>query len=127
MRKRNLSIGVATRRRVLLNNLRKLPGRKAPGEPNQRRPESAMNERDLSVNESADENLIRLGNRFEDLEDVMTPRVCPPAPGDRFTDDGFGESGYRTFGRNENDTVLPDKGQRIFSGHALVHHFAPGY
>ena len=124
MRKRNLSIGVATRRRVLLNNLRTLPGRKAPGEPNQRRPESAMNERDLSVNESADENLIRLGNRFEDLEDVMTPWVCPPTPGDRFTNDGFSEPGCRTFGRNENDTVLPDKGQRIFSGRALVHHFA---
>ena len=127
MWKRNFSIDVATRRCVLLNDLRKLPGRKAPGEPNQRRPKSAMNERDLSINESADENLIRLGNRFEDLEDVMTPWVCPPAPGDRFTDDGFGEPGYRTFGRNENDTVLPDKGQRIFSGHALVHHFAPGY
>jgi hypothetical protein len=49
---------MATRWRVLVSNLCKLPGRETFFEPNEERPEPPMNQRDLSANEAAHQNLV---------------------------------------------------------------------
>ena len=92
LRERNLATYVATRWRVLLSNLSKLLGREALGEPNQRRPEPAMNQGDLAIDEPADKDLLGFGDGCKDCVDVMTLRVRPPAAVDGFADDGLGEA-----------------------------------
>ena len=77
---------------MLFTDLGQLLRREAVGEPDQRRPESAMNQGDLAIDEPADEDMLGFGDSFEDCEDLVTLRVCPPATLDGFTDDGLGET-----------------------------------
>jgi hypothetical protein len=49
---------VATRCRVLLSDLSKLPGCKPVSQAAQRRPEAAMNEGDLAIDEATDKDLL---------------------------------------------------------------------
>ena len=82
---------------MLLFNLGELLRREAVGKPNQRRPQTAMDQGDLAIDKSADKNLLRASNGLKNCVDVVTLRVCPPATLDRFPDDGLGETGRRSF------------------------------
>src|SRR6266478_8559890 len=91
IRERHLVTHVATGCRVLLSDLGQLLGREAAGEPNQRWPEPAMNQRDFAIDEPANKDLLGFENCFKDGVDVMILRVRPPTALDWFADDGLGE------------------------------------
>jgi len=121
LRERNLATNVAARWHVLVPDLGQLLGHEAVGESNQRRPEPAMNQRDLAVEEPTHEDLLGFGDGFQDGVDVVAPRVRPPTAFDGFADDGLGETRRGSLRRSQHDTMLPDKGQGFLSICADVH------
>ena len=68
---------------MLLSNLRYLIGWKSLGQSHQGGPQAAMHECDLTVDQAADENILRLGHDLQDREDLTTLRMAPPAAFDR--------------------------------------------
>ena len=89
--KRNLLGDVAPGGRVYFMDLGKaLPG-KALRRANERRPQAPMNEGDLAIDESADEDVVAPANALRELEDFVAPRMRPPTPLNRFARDGDGK------------------------------------
>jgi hypothetical protein len=64
----------------------------------QRRPDSLVNERDLSPNEAADENVLGVANRAGDLEDEVALRMRPPTTANGRARDRFGQRRHRALG-----------------------------
>ena len=118
MRKRHDPTGVTTGWRVFLPNLCKLLGREAFGEPNEGWPKPPMDQRDFSADQPAYQDLVRIGHRAEDRKDVVAFGMGPPAPRDGFADDSFGKARSGPFGRSEDDAMVSDKSQRLFSSGA---------
>src|SRR2546425_5817755 len=113
--------GMATRWCVLLSNLRKLLRREAFGKANKVRPKAPMNQRDLSADEPAHENLVRVGHGSKDRVDVMALWMRPPAALDVFPDNRFRKARRRPLGRREDDAVLSDESQRLLGSRASRH------
>jgi hypothetical protein len=112
---------VATGSGVFLLNLCQLLGRETRREPNERWPEPTMNQRDLAIDETANEHLLGIGDGLKDCEDVMALRVRPPTALDWLADDGLCEARDRSFGRHQDNAVFPDEGQCLLSSGALAH------
>ena len=121
MRERHDATGVAARWCVLLKDLSELFGCEALREPNERRPKPSVNQRDLAIDEPTYENLVGVDDSPKDRIDVVTLWMCPPAPLDGFANDSFCKARHSSFGRNEDDAMLPDESQRLLSGVALGH------
>ena len=98
LRERYIVSYVTTGRGVFLSNLHQLLGRETGGEPNKQRPELAMNQRDLAIDEAANEHLLGIGDGFEDCEDVVALSVRPPTALDCLADDALCEARDRSFG-----------------------------
>jgi hypothetical protein len=92
LRERYLVSYVTTGCGVFLSNLYQLPGRETRREPNKRWPEAAMNQRDLAIDEAANEHLLGICDGLKDCEDVMALRVRPPTAFDLLADDGLCEA-----------------------------------
>ncbi len=58
---------------------------------NKRWPQATMNERDLTIDEAAHEDILAAANRLRDLEDLVAPRMRPPASANGSTCDGYRE------------------------------------
>ncbi len=90
VRKRNFPGDVAPGVSVDLVDLSKL----LPGEmlrrANKRWPQAPVNERDLTIDEAADEDILAATNRLRELEDLLAPRMRPPASAN-----GSARNGYR--------------------------------
>jgi hypothetical protein len=75
---------------VLFMYLRSLSGRKSFRYSNQCRPKPAMDESDLSINETANEHIFGIGYGLKDSENLVALRMRPPAPLNRPVDDCLG-------------------------------------
>lgn len=73
---------------------------------NERWPEAAVDEGDLAVDETADEDILSLANCPCELEDLVAPRMRPPTPANGSARDGDGERRDWTGRRFEDDAVL---------------------
>jgi len=98
---------------VLLSNLRELLGREAFRQPDQYRPQPSMNQRDLAIDEPANENVLGFADRGENGEDPATLPMRPPAALDRFTHDRFCEPGSISLRRSQHDAVFPHECKRL--------------
>ena len=76
-------------RRVSFHNLAKVLARKPIDDTNQGRPQSAMHQRDLPIDEPAYENGLELPNSAGDREHLMTLSMTPPASTSGFAHNGF--------------------------------------
>jgi len=90
LRKWNLPSNVSTGGRVLFMYLRNLSGGKSLRCSNQCRPKPAVNESDFSIYETANKHIFGIGYCFKDGENLMAPRMSPPASLNRLVDDGLG-------------------------------------
>jgi len=73
-----------------LSDLREVFARQAPGQTDERRPDTPMHERDLAADEPAHQNFLRLASGARERKDLVTLRMGPPTSSDRFASDGFG-------------------------------------
>ncbi|MEN8182718.1 MAG: hypothetical protein ABFS46_09300 [Myxococcota bacterium] len=46
---------------------------------NKRWPQATVNECDLAIDEAANEDILAAANRLREFEDLVTPRMRPPA------------------------------------------------
>ncbi len=79
LRKRNFPGDVAPGVSVDLVDLGKLLLGETLRRANKRWPQATMNERDLTIDEAAHEDILAGANRLRDLEDLVAPRMRPPA------------------------------------------------
>jgi len=112
---------MATRCRVLLTDLGQLLRRKPVGKANQRRPQPAMNQSHLAIDQATDKDQLGSSNGSQNCVDVMTLRVRPPTTLDCSTHDGLGQARSSSLGRNEDDTMFAHEGQCLFSGRTPAH------
>ena len=119
LRKRHDATDVATRRCVLISDLSKLLGREAFGEPNKGRPKAPMNQRDLSADEPAHENLVRVGHGSKDRVDVMALWMRPPAALDVFPDNRFRKARRRPLGRSEDASKYAEIADSVRDANAV--------
>jgi hypothetical protein len=91
LRKRNFPGDVAPGVSVDLVDLSKPLLGKMLRRANKRWPQATMNERDLTIDEAAHEDVLSAANRLRDLEDLVAPRMRPPASANGLTYDGYRE------------------------------------
>jgi hypothetical protein len=92
-------------------DLRQPWARKAMFESHQCRPEPAVHQRYLALDEPAPQQIARSLYLAQYGENLMARRVRPPAAADRPTCDGFHQARRRTLARHEHRTVRLDKRQ----------------
>lgn len=78
--------------RVFVPNLGQLLLLKTGRQLDQRRPQPAVDVRDLAVHELADQDLLALTERLCHTKDFVALRVAPPATSDRAACNGFSEA-----------------------------------
>jgi hypothetical protein len=81
---------MSTGSRVLFTHLRNLSGWKSRRHAYQRWPESPVNESDLSIYQSTNEDIFGIGYCLQDSEDLVAFRMSPPTPLDRLVYDCLG-------------------------------------
>jgi hypothetical protein len=97
---------------VLLTDLREPWAREAMFESHQWRPEPAVHQSYLALDEPAHQQIARSLQLAQYGENLMARRVRPPAAADRPAYDHFHQARRRTFARHEHGTVRLDKSQR---------------
>ena len=105
-----------SRRRVLLVQSGQLLGREAIREPRQCGPQTAMHECDLAVDQPQANDIGRIVECPQDVEDRVPLRMPPPASLDRLTGDQFGNIGDRSPRRLQQHAVLDQRGHDICCG-----------
>ena len=78
-------------------------------ESHQSRPQSAMHEGELAVEERKATHVIRVGDHFERGEYLAPAPVAPPAPANRLARDRFSDVRHRSTRGGQHDAVLLDK------------------
>ena len=91
LRKRDFLGDMAPGDGVDLVDLSKLLLGKAPRCANQRWPQATMNKSDLATDEAAHEDILAAANRLREFEDLVAPRMRPPASANGPTCDGYRE------------------------------------
>ena len=76
------------------------------------RPQLPMNERDLSVDQPTDKDLLGLGDLGEDVVDRIRLGMRPSIAADWLAGNGFNEARGRTFGRRQDNPVRFNEGER---------------
>ena len=79
LRKRNFPGDVTPGVSVDLVDLSKLLLGKTVRRANKRWPQATMNERDLAIYDAAHEDILAAANCLRELEDLVAPRMRPPA------------------------------------------------
>jgi hypothetical protein len=72
---------------MLLPDLRDLIGSESAGDPDQRRPEAAMNQSNFSIDETTNENFLCSSHCLKDCENLAALGMSPPTPFDGLADD----------------------------------------
>ncbi len=91
LRKRNFPGDVAPGVSVDLVDLSKLLLGETLRRANKRWPQATMNERDPTIDEAAHKDILAAADRLRDLEDLVAPRMRPPASANGPTCDGCRE------------------------------------
>lgn len=73
---------------------------------NQRCPVPTMDIRDLTIDQAADENVVRIADCAGESEDLTAAGMGPPTPAKGLTHDRLDEGGHRPGRRLEDDAVL---------------------
>src|SRR5690242_463046 len=89
------------------------------GDAHQCRPQPAMDQRDLAVEETADEHVGRIANCRQNVVDETAAWMRPPVPGDGLAEDGFDEARRAPFRRREDDAFALDELEGIVALHGL--------
>lgn len=110
-------IHVMSRGGVFLLNFGETFGGEVIGHANQRRPQSAVDERDLAPDEAADQHVGGFTYEAQGRIDFVALNVPPPTASNRFSSDHFGQPRYRALGRRQHDTVLLNEAERFFPVH----------
>jgi hypothetical protein len=93
-------------------DLREPCAREAMFESHQCRPEPAVHQSYLALNEPAHQQIARSLYLAQYGENLVARRVRPPAAADRRADDGLHQARRRTLARHEHGTLRLDKRQR---------------
>lgn len=107
----NRLIDVAARRRVLFVYPGELLRSEATRRSDQRRPQTAMYQRHVLVDEAAYEDLWRVTQFSQHGEYLPAVSVGPPAAADRLAGDDLRHPRDRSLRGNEDDTLLPNERQ----------------
>jgi len=97
---------VRAARGVLIGDLRQPTLVEARGQLHQRRPHAAVYISDFALDQLTHQNVRVLGNATQELEDLVTLGVPPPAPLDRFARDVFRKARHRTARGLQHNAVL---------------------
>lgn len=101
--------------RVNFVQTRKAFMRKAVGKPNQRRPQSIVDERDLAVNEATGQHVGRRTHKARGRKDMARMRMRPPVSLHRCADDCIDERRNGSAARRfADDAALDDERERLF-------------
>jgi hypothetical protein len=76
-------------------------------------PQPPMDERDLSLDQTAHEHIVTFPDRSRHREDFVTFRVSPPAAPHWFSSDGLGNRRNRPLPCFEHDTVLTNERESL--------------
>jgi hypothetical protein len=96
LREGNLDRPVDTGCRVHLVNGSEAPSGKPVSDTHKSRPDPAMDQDHLPIDQARRHHLARVENGSEHREDLMAGRVPPPAPADRLTGDPLGQTRERS-------------------------------
>jgi hypothetical protein len=113
---------MSTGSRVLFMHLRNLSGWESRCHSYQSWPNSTVNECDLSIYKSTNQDIFGMSYCLEDGKNLVVFRMSPPAPLNWLVYDCLRQPRNRAFGRCENYAVLFDKQDRFIGGHT-----APSY
>jgi hypothetical protein len=108
---------VVTRGRVFLMNLRELLAGEAAFQFDQCRPEPAVHDSHLSVDEPALQQVAGFAERLQHGEDSMAVRVRPPASPDRFAKNRFHQTRHGSSCGNQHGAMLFYEGQGVVRAH----------
>ena len=111
--KRNLFRHVTSRLGVHLQHLRKAMRWEASRRSDKRRPQSPMDKRDPSLDQTAHKNIVTVPNRSRHREDFVTFLVRPPAASHWFPGDGLSNRRDRPPSCFEHDTMLTDERESL--------------
>ena len=89
--------------------LRNLSGWKSLRYSHQCRPKPAVHESDLSIYQTANEHVFRIGDGLQDCENLLALGMSPPAPFDRLVHDRLRQPRNGAFGGCENHAVFLDE------------------
>ena len=104
---------MGTRCRVLFVKRRKLLGCKAICHTHERRPQATVHERHLAAYQSQANDVERLVEQLQLVEDGMALRMSPPTSLDRFTSDQLGNVGQRSTRRLQQNAVFGERCHHI--------------
>ena len=103
-----LDNSMCTRGRVLLEKRRQLFGCKTIGDSHERRPDPAVNERHFATYQTQANDIGRLVEQLQLVEDGMTLWMAPPTSFDRLTGDQRGDVRQGSTGRLQHHPVLDE-------------------
>lgn len=115
IRKRCLYSSVSACRRVLLINGSQPFWREPIRDPDKSRPEPTMDKRDLAVDETGRYHVGGTEHLVDDIEDLVTGPVPPPAAPDRLARDELGEIRDQALGRLQHDSLVTHPLERLQS------------
>ncbi len=103
---------------VLLANLGQPCARQPVGQPHEGRPQPAVHERQLAVDEAADEEFARLGEPRQLAEDLLALRVTPPAAADWPAGNELSDVRGDALGGDQDDAVAASEAENAVGAHA---------